>query len=55
MYIIKGTKNMNPPSMQAEVSAFITEPVWQSICGLSELPAFNKLQQDMLDGAKHWD
>merc|ERR1711966_644982 len=48
-YIIKGTKNMNPPTMHAEVSAFLNEVTWQSVCGLSELPAFQKLQQDMVD------
>ena len=36
-------------------TAFINESVWQSICGLSELSAFSKLQQDILDGAKHWE
>jgi len=55
LYITKGTRNMNPPSMQAEISAFITETVWQSICGLSEVGTFSKLQQDMLDQAKHWE
>ena len=54
-YMIKGNKNPNPPTMHAEVSAFISESVWQSVCGLSEISAFQKLQQDLLDGAKHWD
>ena len=55
LYMVKGTKNMNPPAMQAEVSAFIIESVWQSICGLSELPRFQKLQSEMVDKHKEWD
>jgi dynein heavy chain len=49
LYMVKGTMNMSAPTMNAEVSAFLTEKVWQSVCGLSELPAFHKLQHDMLD------
>ena len=55
LYMVKGTMNMSAPTMNADVSAFLTEKVWQSVCGLSELPAFHKLQQDMQDGAKQWE
>ena len=54
-YITRGTKNMNPPTMNVELGTFLSETVWQSICGLSEVPAFNKLVADIEGAPKLWD
>ena len=55
-YMIRGTKNMNPPTINLDLQAFLTESVWQGICGLSgEVAAFSKLFSDMEASAKSWD
>jgi len=55
LFMIKGTKNMSPPTMNAEVQNFVSESVWQSICGLTEVAAFTKLTADIEAAPKQWD
>jgi len=54
-YMLKGTKNLSPPTMNAEMQNFVSETTWQAICGLAELPAFSKLTSDMESNTKGWD
>jgi len=54
-YMTRGTKNMNPPTMNVELGTFLSENVWQSICGLVEVGAFTKLTADMEASPKLWD
>ena len=34
-YMIRGSKNMTPPTINSELQAFLIESVWQGVCGLS--------------------
>mmetsp|Transcript_31209 Transcript_31209/g.79123 ORF Transcript_31209/g.79123 Transcript_31209/m.79123 type:complete len:3875 (-) Transcript_31209:127-11751(-) len=54
-YMTRGTKNMNPPTMNVELGTFLSEGVWQSICGLVDVSAFSKLTADMEASPKLWD
>jgi len=54
-YMIRGTKNLNPPTMNVELNTFLTDAVWQCLCGLTEVPYFGKLAADIEGSPKLWD